>query len=76
MKLCQVAPVFLFFLQTMPTIQMSVQNSSGLIRLWSMNKNASALWIMEMEWTIKQCIRCSGTDTAAWYFSGNYGKSC
>lgn len=65
-----------FFWQTMPMIQMWVPNSSGLIRLWSKEKNASSLWIMEMDWIMKQCIRCSGTDTATWYFLWKDEKIC
>lgn len=57
--------LFFVFWQIMPTIQMSAPNSSGLIRLWSTGKNVSALWIMDMDWTMIQCIRCSGIEAAA-----------
>lgn len=47
----------------MPTIPTLMPNSSGLTRLWSMDKTASASWIMETEWTMIRCTRCSGIDT-------------
>lgn len=54
---------FSLFPKTMPMIQTSRPNSSGLIRLWLTDKNASVSWTMEMDLPLKLCTRCSGKDS-------------